>query len=439
MIIQRLALNQLRVFDSEAEFDFNNRMNLLVGVNGAGKSTTLEAIRILLTQMVGDIVDDYAERPDDFSASDIAYGRDVLVAEMDVRVAGTPISYIRNMPREKTKADKDREGEVRHQTFDTSDIKEWTSPSPSSPNHPSEIRQEVEDRTENALAIFFSPERSVVKRKEASKGTHGGGKKAAYASALSPQKFEIRRLGQWLRVQETLMEDEDDQHGRRLHAVEMAVSRFLQRYQNLRGVDGEGHLLIDQGDKTLQVAQLSDGERGVLSLVLDITTRLAQANPDSDNPLEEEAIVLIDEIDLHLHPGWQRSISDLLLDTFENCQFICTTHSPQVISEVEPESLFILKQSEEEGIVVRRPNQSYGLDTNWILESLMDVQVRPPEVEEKIEAVEDALEVGELNKARFELESLRDLLHGYDPVVSRLEASIRNLQSLADEANPEEP
>lgn len=147
--------------------------------------------------------------------------------------------------------------------------------------------------------------------------------------------------------------------------------------------------------------------------------------------------MLIDELELHLHPGWQREIVDRLTRTFPNCQFICTTHSPQVISEVQPESLFVLDETEE-SVRVRRPNQAFGLDTNWILESLMGTPPRPNETQEKIEEIEDYLFEGELKEARSSLEEFRDLIHGYDPKLSYLESKIENLESLADEADPEE-
>ena len=83
---------------------------------------------------------------------------------------------------------------------------------------------------------------------------------------------------------------------------------------------------IDRGDVTLQIPQLSDGERGMLALVLDLAKRLSQANPSLADPLSEsQAVVLIDELDLHLHPKWQRHVARKLMATFPGCQFIATS------------------------------------------------------------------------------------------------------------------
>jgi predicted ATP-binding protein involved in virulence len=98
---------------------------------------------------------------------------------------------------------------------------------------------------------------------------------------------------------------------------------------------------------------------------------LAIANPSLDDPLQGEGIVLIDEIELHLHPQWQHKIIPRLTETFPNCQFIVTTHSPQVLSHVQPENIYIL-QSTPNGIIASHPESSYGRDSNQILENTMD-------------------------------------------------------------------
>jgi predicted ATP-binding protein involved in virulence len=80
----------------------------------------------------------------------------------------------------------------------------------------------------------------------------------------------------------------------------------------------------------------------MLAMVMDLARRMAQANPRLEDPLQSEAIVLIDEVDLHLHASWQQTILPDLLRVFPNAQFIVTTHSPQVLTTVEPEQIQIL-------------------------------------------------------------------------------------------------
>jgi predicted ATP-binding protein involved in virulence len=193
--------------------------------------------------------------------------------------------------------------------------------------------------------------------------------------------------------------------------------------------------LIDQDGATLDIRQLSDGERSVLALILDIARRLILANPKLEDPLREgAAIILIDEIDLHLHPQWQRKIASDLTRTFPNCQFIATTHSPQVIGETQPDQLILLKEADGR-VIPQQSGQSYGLDTNYVLEQIMETPSRSPPVSAAIDAVEEALEGADLDLAREKLSELRKLQHGDDPNSVGLEAAINNLEALADEAD----
>lgn len=91
----------------------------------------------------------------------------------------------------------------------------------------------------------------------------------------------------------------------------------------------------------LSLSQLSDGEQRLFSLFVDIARQLSLQNSEGDIG-NGEAIVLIDEIDVHLHPKWQRKIVPALEDLFPNCQFIATTHSPFVIQSVRSESNLLL-------------------------------------------------------------------------------------------------
>ena len=101
----------------------------------------------------------------------------------------------------------------------------------------------------------------------------------------------------------------------------------------------------------------------------DLARRLAIANPWlGENALEGEGIILIDEIDLHLHPQWQRRVLPALTQTFPNCQFIVTTHSPQVLSEVPGESVFIL----ENGKLLDYSPHTRGRDSNSILSEIFN-------------------------------------------------------------------
>lgn len=88
----------------------------------------------------------------------------------------------------------------------------------------------------------------------------------------------------------------------------------------------------DSENRNLRIEQMSDGYKIIIAMVADIASRMAEANPDMPDPLQSPGIILIDEIDLHLHPKWQRIVVDQLTSTFPNIQFILSTHSPVIIA-----------------------------------------------------------------------------------------------------------
>jgi len=196
-----------------------------------------------------------------------------------------------------------------------------------------------------------------------------------------------------------------------------AVARFLPGYFNL-GLGGEDNerLWIDRDGTAIPVRQLSDGERGTLALVLDLTRRLAQANPKLEAPAaESEAVVLIDEIDLHLHPRWQRRIVHNLSAAFPHCQFIATTHSPQVIGEVAHERIQIIADGQ-----VYSPTHSFGVDSSRVLEEIMEADPRAKEVQDLLSEASQAIGKQQLDLARELIARLVDQLGENDAEVTRL-------------------
>ena len=86
--------------------------------------------------------------------------------------------------------------------------------------------------------------------------------------------------------------------------------------------------------EVFNIEQLSDGEKSLIAMIGDLARRLSIANPGVREPLHGRGIVLIDEVELHLHPAWQRDILPRLMNTFPNVQFMVTTHSPLVLAQL---------------------------------------------------------------------------------------------------------
>ena len=130
-------------------------------------------------------------------------------------------------------------------------------------------------------------------------------------------------------------------------------------------------------EETIELDQLSDGQRAVLALAADLAWRMARGNPHLDDPLASEAIVLIDEVGLHLHPSWQQRILNDLRRTFPNAQFVVSTHSPQVLTTVEPEHIVELAREEGRIVAGSVAGWTYGAESGDVLSAVMGVDERP--------------------------------------------------------------
>ncbi|MFE8115006.1 retron Ec78 anti-phage system effector ATPase PtuA [Brenneria goodwinii] len=160
-----------------------------------------------------------------------------------------------------------------------------------------------------------------------------------------------------------------------LHTVEDAIYSFLPGFNNLKLQRAPLDLIVDKDNVSLSVLQLSQGEKTILALIADIARRLTLLNPNNEKPLEGTGIILIDEIDLHLHPSWQQNIIPRLEKTFKNIQFIVTTHSPQVCHTIDSQNIWLLKNGQK----FKAPKGVRGAISSWVLENLFEVAQRPPE------------------------------------------------------------
>ena len=212
--------------------------------------------------------------------------------------------------------------------------------------------------------------------------------------------------------------------GREIQIVTKTIENFIEGYSNLRIKRvPRPHMLVDKNGKTFNLEQLSDGEKNLIALVGDIARRLSIANPNSKEPLKGDGIILIDEVDLHLHPAWQRLIIPKLTELFPNCQFFITTHSPQVLSHVKPENIFLLRNIDNI-LTYEHPQESYGMSIDRVVELIMDEDIRPKDVTKKIENIFEHIERNRLNEAKKLLAEIKIYLKT-DPEILRAEMLIR--------------
>jgi len=183
----------------------------------------------------------------------------------------------------------------------------------------------------------------------------------------------------------------------------------------------------------LELSQLSDGYRNLLALVLDFARRLAQAHPNWENPLKAPGILLIDEVELHLHPKWQQTVIPNLKAAFPNTQIIVATHSPEVLTTVHRENIHLLGSDHE---IEHIPDDvgTYGAESSRVLQEVFAAHTRPPAVEtvsdlkEYLGLVE--LQQHETNRARELRTKLEKALGKADPDLLYADARISQLKVL---------
>ncbi|MBQ3628941.1 MAG: AAA family ATPase, partial [Bacteroidaceae bacterium] len=191
-------------------------------------------------------------------------------------------------------------------------------------------------------------------------------------------------------------------YSRELDTFRRAMRVFMPEYTRVRVRRKPLRMVLEKDGEELNVAQLSDGEKIYLALIGDLCRKLVLANPSLEDPLQGGGIVLIDEVDLHLHPKWQGEVANNLMDVFPNVQFIITTHSPQVVNRVPTECLRVLNNGE-----VANADYGYGLPTEVVLKDIMGVEnEQPKEVEETISGFYVAIAEGDMVRAHHLLEDL---------------------------------
>lgn len=206
-----------------------------------------------------------------------------------------------------------------------------------------------------------------------------------------------------------------------LRAVREAVVEVIPGIENLRiRRDPSPAMVATKGDAELRLDQLSDGERNLVALAGDLARRMVIANPTSDAPRETEGVILIDEIEQHLHPGLQRKVIPALQRAFPNAQFIVTTHSPQVLSSVPASAVVVLDGFS--ATPVTAPTQ--GRDTNAILREVFGVTDRPQEERAELLAIAALIDDDQLDEARTRLASLAEKLSERDDDVLRLRTKL---------------
>lgn len=431
MKINWLSLKDFRGFrDCEITFPKNSNIVVFIGINGAGKSAILDAISILLNVLVKDICS--SKRTSILSYKELTEGDIHIKAEKYKLQIGFSHESMENY----------RISIIYKEIID-GNYNDFIS----------KIKSSIFEHELLSLPILicYSINRTIVGNNTKIYSPKYGytpqyqrEQLITYENSFNSNIDSFNEFTKWFREEEDL-ENQNQRHlldfkfrNQKLEVVRLAVNNFLNKFgfarfsdlrverspmnNNFRPVKSQyiTRLVIDKDGERFEFSQLSSGEKMMLSLVVDIARRLAIANPSLDNKLEGEGIVLIDEVDLHLHPQWQRKLLPALTHTFPNIQFIVTTHSPQVLSHIPRESVFLL----EDNKISDREIYTEGRDSNSILQDAFQLPKYEKEYENKLREIYRLIDNDDGKNAQELLEKLKEKRGENDLEVMRMQSYI---------------
>lgn len=400
--------------------DFHRQLNVFIGVNGAGKSTILDSLAIMLSWLVNRLKNTNASGQQ-ISETEINNGQWTAIIEITgVTEDSQEITW---------KIVKTRTGYIHAgERSNFSQLNEYTQ----------QIQRQITEHQGQInlpLFVYYSVNRAVLDIPLKIKTKHQFDSLSAYENALTSGS-DFRTFFEWFREREDL-ENENRKYREaeikpegfcfpdpQLEAVRETIERFLPDFTNLIVRRNPLRMEVTKKDKIVTVNQLSDGEKCLIAMLGDLARRMAIANPQNPDPLTGNGLIIIDEIDLHLHPQWQRFVVPKLLEVFPNCQFFISTHSPNIITHVQPESLHFMEQTEM-GIKFHPVQESYGKNVDRILEDLMGLETtRPKEIAEALKDIYEQISHNQLEAAKNKINDLRAKIQD-DPELIKAEVIIR--------------
>ncbi len=404
-------------------FSFNPHFNLLVGDNATGKTSVLDALAVSVgSWFLG--IRGY-ERGPGISADEVHVAAHAHLdsytfekqfpsrIECTGVVMGHRIRWARELRREGG----------RTTTVDAKPI--------------SEVARETERRVragENVtlpLICTYGTERLWFER------SHHTPKAGVAGTRTLPSRLDGYRdsfnftiqetaLRDWIRDQSTVS-PQAREDTTALRVVKEAITTCLEGVRSLY-YDGRYKDLVvvldDHGPQLFK--NLSDGQRIMLTLVGDLASRATILNPHLASAASRDTpgVVLVDELDLHLHPRWQRRVIHDLKRAFPSLQFIATTHSPQLIGEAQPEEIRLLDGGE-----TTIPPRSFGMDSSRVLDEVMGTPSRDAFVQGLLTRLFNSIDDEDFDSARQTLVEVEAKLGPDDPEVTRARALMAFLES----------
>ncbi len=410
MKVQELHIQNFRGIRRLDLQQADGNMNVVVGVNGAGKTSLLESLAYLLSWLIARM------------RSTSAKGS--LPVESDISI-GSKEPCVLSLTTDggvRWSIGKSKSYAASSNAF-KSDLTQMTLLA-------EEIVRSAEAGGSVPVLMYYPVDRAIA---AAPVNLHKADPVIwdVYKEALSGNA-NFRALFEWYRRQEDIenemIRDDASFRDRNLEAIRAAVRAFFPDFSEMRvRRRPKQAMVITKDEEEMEFTQLSQGEKCYLSLVCDIARRLAIANPGLSNPLEGEGIVLVDEIDLHLHPKWQSEVVSKLTEVFPNCQFFLSTHSALVLSDVRRGQIIPVCKGE----ILQNSFDTYGKLSSAIMANYFDVpNQRNRKVARQIDEAFESIREGDADRFRKLKESLLRVTDMSDPDMTSLviEANRRGIR-----------
>jgi len=403
--LKKLRLTNFRNYE-DFEIEFNENLNVIVAENGAGKTTILDGVTVALGQFLSgfDTGKDSGFHSDDARLSVVQNTNSKMLSmESNYPIALEASGEINGKNKEWSR---ELSGKKSKTTYgNTKALREYAK----------ELQNSVRNLEDISLPIisYYGTGRLWNQKQTTKESKNNTSRLFGYDKALEPAStykefakwFEDESKAQYNKLIYRIQKGEDVigkeiDESQSLKSIRQAVDICLlvSQWQDIR-YDSEFQKITVthpiQG--VVPVEYLSDGVRSMLAMTADIAYRCTKLNPHLDNaPKETEGVVMIDEVDLHLHPRWQQTVIPSLQEAFPKIQFIVTTHSPQVLTTVKPQNIQALVL-EKGQIKIEKFDFSWGAKSHELLNHILGVDERPQNLEivkilnEYIKLVDDNL------------------------------------------------
>lgn len=434
MRIDELEITNFKKF-ATLRFGLHPHFTLFVGDNGAGKTTVLDALAVASAVWLVDV-------PDSTLGSS---GRNISSSEirLEASTEGDRIQFRERRPvliHAKGKID-NQEGvswtrQIRPTGKRTSNAESKEALAIIERVY---ARDAKGDKVICPVLAYYGAGRAWLPSNERvpkAKITRPSRRWAAFYDCFA-ERIRFSELQSWFQ-RETL--ERGNRRGRwrpGFEAVRRAIIRCVPDSSDAWFDTDRGQIVLSIGGNTQPFDNLSAGQRMMLALVADLAVKAVTQNsfllpPDELQGAESElprvlsetpGVVLIDELDVHLHPNWQRRVANDLKETFPNIQFVCTSHSPQVIGELRPQELRLLV-----GDHVLTPTRSFGMDSSRVLEEVMNADTRNVPTGNLVSEMFSFIDKEEFDQARKLLTQVEEKLGADDPDVTRARSLLSFLE-----------